>query len=152
MDELTSEFLFEMKIDVHAPLGIGETRQGERRFVVIKGGRFEGPKLKGEVLPGGADSIFMTPDGLALLDVRGVLRTDDGAMIYIQYVGRRHGSAAVMARLAAGEAVDPSEYYFRTALTFETGDPRYAWLNGVLAVAKGSRPPAGPVYRVFQIL
>lgn len=152
MDELKSEFLFEMKIDVNAPLDIGRTEQGERRFVVISSGRFEGPRLSGEVLPGGADSIFMTPDGIALLDVRAVLKTDDGAMIYIQYVGRRHGPADVMTRLAAGDAVDPASYYFRTALTFETGDARYSWLNGMIAIAKGSRPPAGPIYRVFQIL
>jgi len=152
MDELKSEFLFEMTVDVNSPLCMGATQQGERRFVVVTGGRFEGPKLKGEVLPGGADSIFMTPDGIAQLDVRLVLKTDDGALIYLQYLGRRHGPADVMARLAAGEAVDPSSYYFRTVLTFETGDARYAWLNGIVAVAKGSRPPAGPIYKVFQIL
>jgi hypothetical protein len=56
-----------------------------------------------------------------------------------------------MRRLAAGDAVSAAEYYFRTALTFETGDRRYAWLNDLLAVGVGQRPPSGPVYRVFAI-
>ncbi|WP_342641142.1 DUF3237 domain-containing protein [Rhodoligotrophos ferricapiens] len=152
MESIETEFLFELRIDVNPPLSVGKTEAGDRQFVVIRGGRFEGPKLKGEILPGGADAIFVEPDGLSKLDVRGVLKTDDGALIYIQYIGRRHGPAEVMARLRRGEPVDPSDYYFRTALTFETGDPRYAWLNGVVAVAKGQRPPQGPIYRVYQLL
>ncbi|WP_137389820.1 DUF3237 domain-containing protein [Rhodoligotrophos defluvii] len=152
MDPIQTEFLFEMRIGVNAPLSVGKTEAGERRFTVITGGRFEGPRLKGEILPGGADSIFIEPDGMTKIDVRGVLRTDDGALIYMQYIGRRHGPAEVMARLARGENVDPSEYYFRTALTFETGDRRYAWLNGVVAVATGNRPPQGPTYKVYRLL
>ncbi|MGF7161675.1 hypothetical protein FHS85_003316 [Rhodoligotrophos appendicifer] len=152
MDELSSEFLFELKIDVHAPVSMGQTEAGERRMVVIAGGTFEGPKLRGEIMPGGSDAIFVEPNGLSRIDVRGVLRTHDGAYIYIEYFGRRHGPPDVLAKLAAGEPVDPSSYYFRVAFTFETGDPRYDWMNSIIAVAKGARPPQGPVYRVFQIL
>jgi hypothetical protein len=57
----------------------------------------------------------------------------------------------VLARLARGEAVDPGEYYFRTAIRFETGDAAFGWLNRVLAVGVGQRPPGGPVYDVYAV-
>ena len=152
MSELRSEFLFEMAIEVQKPLSTGATPAGDRRIVNIRGGRFEGPKLRGEVLPSGADWIRAEPGGRLRLDVRAALRTDDGAVIYVQYQGVRHGPPETIRRLDAGEAVDPSEYYFRTLLTFETGDPRYDWLNGTVAVGVGKRLPDGPVYRVHAVL
>ena len=45
----------------------------------------------------------------------------------------------MLARVAAGEAVDPSAYYFRTTPRFETGDERYAWLNNAIAISSGVR-------------
>lgn len=152
MEELRSEFLFEMRVEVHPYVPTGATAAGERRIVNIRGGRFEGPRLRGEVMASGADWIRAEPGGRLRLDVRAALRTDDGAVIYLQYQGVRHGPAEVIRRLDAGEAVDPSEYYFRTLLTFETGDPRYDWLNGTVAVGVGRRLPEGPVYRVHAIL
>lgn len=86
------------------------------------------------------------------LDVRLVLETQDGALIGMTYRGLRHGSAAVMERLNRGDAVDASEYYFRTAVAFETAAPQYDWLNRVIAVGTGRRPPEGPVYDVFEVL
>ena len=67
--------------------------------------------------------------------------------------GMRHGPPEVMARLAQGEIVDPSEYYFRVAPMFETGAERYAWLNNILAVGVGERLPPNMVrYSIFEIL
>jgi hypothetical protein len=86
------------------------------------------------------------------LDVRLVLETHDGALIGMTYRGLRHGPAAAMDRLNRGEAVDPSEYYFRTAVAFETAAPQYDWLNRVIAMGTGRRPPEGPVYDVFEVL
>lgn len=151
MDGLTSEFLMEMRLTVGLATAAGATAAGERRFVVVDGGRFEGPRLTGDILGGGSDAIFVEPGGRTRLDVRLMLRTGDGAAIYTHYRGLRTGPAAVLARLAAGEAVDPSEYYFRTAVMFETGDARYQWLNDLIAVGVGSRPPSGPIYRVFAV-
>ncbi|MBV9750236.1 MAG: DUF3237 domain-containing protein [Acetobacteraceae bacterium] len=152
MDAIKSEFLFEVRIEVAAPVPTGATPGGERRVVAILGGSFEGPRLRGSVLPGGSDAIWAQPSGRTLLDVRLVLKTHDGAAIYLQYRGVRNGPEAVMKRLAAGESVDPAEYYFRTAILFETGDPRYDWLNDTVAIGVGNRLPTGPVYRVFAVL
>jgi hypothetical protein len=68
------------------------------------------------------------------------------------YTGIRAGPSAVLAKLAAGEAVDPAAYYMRTAIRFETGPGPLEWLNRVLAVAVGQRPPQGPIYDVYAVL
>jgi Protein of unknown function (DUF3237) len=104
------------------------------------------------VEPSGSDWIYQRADGAMALDVRLVLKTEDGALIGLTYRGFRHGPAEVLARLGSGEAVDPSEYYFRTAMFFETAAERYDWLNRVVAVSTGRRLPEGPVYEVFEVL
>ena len=68
------------------------------------------------------------------------------------YRGVRHGPPEVLARMARGESVEPSEYYFRTAPFFETAAPKYAWLNVIVSVGIGERRPDGVLYRVFEIL
>jgi hypothetical protein len=67
------------------------------------------------------------------------VRTHDGALIYVRNAGIRRGPREVLARIAAGDPVDPREYYFRSSPVFETGDPRYAWLNGIVAVGSAVR-------------
>jgi hypothetical protein len=153
VEMLRSEFLFHISGSVGEPRDIGATPRGARRFYPVVSGSFEGPRLRGEVLPDGGDWLLLRPDGVLEQDVRLTLKTDDGAFIYVRYAGMRHGSPEVMARLAQGEVVDPSEYYFRVAPVFETGAERYAWLNNILAVGVGERLPPNVVrYSVFQIL
>jgi hypothetical protein len=153
VETLRSEFLFHLAGSVGEPRDIGATPRGTRRFYPVVSGSFEGPRLRGEVLPDGGDWLLLRPDGVLEQDVRLTLKTDDGAFIYVRYAGMRHGPPEVMARLAQGEVVDPSEYYFRVAPVFETGAERYAWLNNILAVGVGERLPPNVVrYSVFQIL
>ncbi|WP_237212907.1 DUF3237 domain-containing protein [Falsiroseomonas oryziterrae] len=147
---LATEFLFRVEMTVE-PTVLGPTPLGDRRVGLITGGRFEGPAMRGEVLPGGADWMLTGPDGATRLDVRAVLRADHGQLVGITYTGLRAGPPEVLARLAAGESVDPAEYYMRTAIRFETGAGPLEWLNRVLAVAIGQRPPQGPIYDVHVI-
>jgi len=133
------ERLFRAVVEIGAPLSVGGTPLGERRVIPITGGRFEGEKLAGDVLPGGADWQLVRPDGTTLLEARYTLRTRDGALVYVRNRGVRAGPADVLARLARGEAVDPASYYFRTRPQFETGAPQYAWLNDLLAVCSAVR-------------
>jgi hypothetical protein len=133
------EHLFRAVVEIAAPVSVGVTPRGERRIIPITGGRFEGPELTGEVLPGGADWQLVCPDGTALLEARYTLRTRDGALVYVRNRGVRSGRPDVLARLARGEVVDPASYYFRTRPEFETGAPQYAWLNDVLAVCSAVR-------------
>jgi hypothetical protein len=99
-----------------------------------------------------ADGFPASNDGALQLDVRLTLQTDDGAPIFMTYRGIRHGREAILARLSKGEAVDPSEYYFRIAPFFETGAAKYAWLNNIISVGYGERLAKGPRYTIFEIL
>lgn len=152
MNDVRTALLFTVTFTTAPPQMLGKTPLGDRRIVVVTGGSFEGPKLRGTVEPGGTDWILARPDGALQLDVRLSLKTDDGALIGMSYRGYRHGPAAVIERLNRGEKVDPSEYYFRTAPYFETSAPKYDWLNRIISVGLGHRLPAGPVYRVFEVL
>lgn len=152
MPEIKTRHLFTLKASAGEVQQVGETPLGKRIIVPISGGSFEGERLRGTLEPGGADWMTLRPDGITMLDVRLVLRTNDDALIMLTYHGLRHGPPEVMARLAAGEPVDASEYYLRTTLCFETSAPGYLWLNRLIAVATGQRPPTGPIYEVFEVL
>lgn len=150
--ELRSRPLFRLTARVSAPYEVGGAGESRRRIFAIEGGEFDGPRMRGRVLPTGGDWMTVGPDGDTQLDVRAMLRTDDGALIELHYTGHRHGPAEVMAALARGERVDPSAYYFRVAARFITGAPAYAWLNRIVSVGVGQRPPQGPIYDFFEIL
>jgi hypothetical protein len=120
---------------------MGQGRAGQRRIIPIVGGRVEG-ELSGTILNVGADWQTVYADGSAWLDTRYAFETTDGAVIEIINRGYRHGPPEVMRRLAAGEAVDPGEYYMRTAAFLETGDPRYGWVNRTVFVGVGARRAA----------
>ena len=152
MAEIRTTHLFKMTLAVAGMQVIGATPTGNRRIGLVAGGTFEGARLRGKVLPGGADWIVVRPDGVTTLDVRLVLETDDGAAIGMTYRGLRHGPHAVMDRLNRGEVVDPSTYYFRITVAFETATAKYAWLNGAAFVGTGDRTPSGPIYDVFEVL
>jgi hypothetical protein len=80
------------------------------------------------------------------------IRTDDVHLIYMSYTGSRTGPPEVLPRLARGEAVDPSEYDFRTTPLFEAGAEKYHWLNRIVAVGVGRRAPTVVRYSVYAIL
>jgi hypothetical protein len=130
---------------------LGDTPYGRRRIIGITGGRFSGAKLSGKVLPGGADWQVIRGDGVAELDARYTLETTDGALIYVSNRGLRHGPAAVIERMARGEAVDPALYYMRTSPRLETAAPQYAWLNRCVCVASGARRAASVELDFYEV-
>jgi hypothetical protein len=149
---MDARLLMMLQVAVAGPQRIGVGPHGTRITAPITDGRFEGPRLRGRVLPGGGDWTLLRGDGVLELDLRVTLETEDGALIHMTSVGLRHGPADVIAALARGESVDPSAYYFRTLPRFETGHPKYEFLNRLLAVAGGDRRPDGPIYTVDEIL
>ena len=149
---MTSRPLMRVEVVVPPPQKLGAVPQGTRVIAAIVGGTFEGPRLRGKVLPGGGDWTLLRPDGVLELDLRITLETDDGALIGMSSFGLRHGPVEVLAALSRGEPVDPSEYYFRTAPRFETSAPQYAFLNRVMAIASGDRRAGGPIYSIEEIL
>ncbi|HUR32421.1 MAG TPA: DUF3237 domain-containing protein, partial [Vicinamibacterales bacterium] len=114
---------FTLHVRVGPPMELGEVPAGRRRIIPILGGTFDGPLLRGTVLAGGADWQIVQADGVAKLDTRYALQTHDGKVIYIQNAGVRHASPEITKKLLAGEAVDPSQVYFKTVPTFETAAP-----------------------------
>ena len=130
-DRLQSELLMDLILDTQPANNIGSI--GVNRVIVpVSGGTFDGPKLKGTVLPGG-DWIVRRPDGSSVLDVRIILQTDDAQKIYMQYRGIKYT-------------------YWRIVPVFETGAEKYTWLNNIIAVGV-HRTLAGKIaYRIFQIL
>jgi Protein of unknown function (DUF3237) len=149
---MISRLLMMLQVVVAPPQRIGAVPHGARTIAPIAGGTFEGPRLRGNVLPGGGDWTLLRSDGVLELDLRITLETDDGALIYLTSFGFRHGPAHVLAALARGEAVDPSTYYFRTAPRFETSAPRYAFLNQLVAISAGDRRASGPIYTIEEVL
>jgi hypothetical protein len=140
---------------IHAELAdirqFGTTPYGERRVIDILGGRVEGTRLNGRILPG-ADWQIVRPDGVTDVRARYAIETDSGARILVTSDGLRHGPAEVLAALARGEAVDPGRCYFRTVMRFETADPALAWLNRILALATGARERRAVRLDVYEVV
>jgi len=153
--EIATAHLFDIVVDLQPKLDFGGGPLGRRILFGSAGGSFEGPELRGEVLPGGGDWALFRADGAMLLDVRLTLRTHDGALLHMSYGGRwitPPDLRAQMADAAHRHLVDPARYYFRTNPLFETGAKQYAWLNDVVCVGIGYLVEGGIAYKVSRVL
>ena len=123
-----------MRGSVGRPDVLKNTPSGTRAIFQVLEGRIDGDRLHGK-LRAGANGDWLTtgPDGTSTLDVRMLIETDDGALIFMQYLGRvRDG-------------------ILYSAPRFETGDDRYRWLNTVQAVAKGSSDGTTTSYELYEV-
>jgi hypothetical protein len=147
------EFIARFEVNLDAPvLELGQIESvGKRRIIPITGGKFTGPRLNGTILNNGADWQIVSADGLAYLDTRYALKTNDGALLYIQTRGFRYGPADVMTEVAKGIPVDPNKYYFRVSIQFETGSARYKWLNRSIGIGSGMRVRNAVIYDAYLI-
>lgn len=144
--------VYRLDAELDAPADLGDTPQGHRRIIPLTRGHAEGPYFDAELLPtGGADWQLVRASGSSVADIRYTLKTDAGALLYVQSRGIRHGDPDVLARLAAGEDVDPAAYTFRTSVTIETADPNLAWVNDGVFIAVGGRRPSGVSYDVYLV-
>jgi hypothetical protein len=148
---LSSTPIFTITAELEPIMNLGATPYGERRIIGITGGSVNGPKLQGRVLPGGADWQIVRADGAADIQARYTIETDAGARILVNSEGVRHGPPEVLAALARGDNVDPSLYYFRTVMRFETSDPAVDWLNRILALARGAREALAVRLDVYEV-
>jgi hypothetical protein len=144
--------VYRLEATLGEPLDVGEIAQGHRRIVPLTGGTFSGPELSGTLLPGaGADWQTVLPDGTAFGDIRYMLRTGAGDLLYVQSRSIRHGPADVLARLGRGEEVDPGEYTFRTSTWIEAAAPDLDWLNRGVFVGVGARQREGVIYETYLV-
>lgn len=145
---LVHEFTYQAHVD--QPLVAGPGPFGTRLIFVVTGGWVRGERLTGTLVGGGGDWLLVGPDGWGRLDVRGQVQTPDGAVIYVHYTGVLEMNEAVQRAMAGGET-GFDDQYFRTAPRLETGDPRYAWVNTTLFVARGRLVPGGVEYEVHRV-
>lgn len=146
------EFVYEAEARLGPAVAQGPAPDGERRFVPILGGHFEGPRLKGEIFSGGADWQVTRGDEVLVLDALYAMRTGDGTVIQVRNRGLRHGPAEVMRALARGERVDPSAIYFRAAPSFIVAAGPYDWLNKSLFICTGERWADGIRLWVWRVI
>ena len=131
--------LMTLRLTTAPTQNLGAGPHGTRVTFPITGGSFEGERLHGKVLPGGADWTLKRPDGVVELDLRITLATHDGALIHMTFEGIRDDGA-------------PGGPYFRTLPRFETAEPKYSFLNRLLAVGIGEIRVDGPVHLIEEIL
>jgi len=150
---LEAELLYEIDAEIGRFIDIGAASYGHRRYCPVVEGRFEGPRLRGTVLPHGGEWALTTADGVGRMDVRMLLQTDDGATIATAYPGVMVGEPELIRQAFLTGEVDPARYYMRILPRFETGDARYAWLQGIVAIGYGRLAPGRRVrYSVYRIL
>ena len=143
IEEAGLEFLAEVEAELAPAHMLLEAPYGGRLIVDVTAARVEGPRLRASLLgSAAADWVTVSPDGkTGALDVRATLKTDDGAVIFSEYRGRVHFGADGLHRVF-------------TSPRYETGDPRYAWLNGLQCVGKGisSMAERRLRYRLYAVI
>jgi hypothetical protein len=137
---ISTEYLMTLYAPLDPPQQIDSTLS---IYNVREGGWARGPKINGTLVGPAADWLRTMPGGSLRLDVRGTIRTDDGALVYITYNGVISLSPETFARLASGEVLTSNDLYFITAPTMQTASPKYAWLNHVQCVGKVVEVKAG---------
>jgi hypothetical protein len=146
------DFLMSVEAELRSPQVVGRGPYGTRQIFDVTGGSFEGPRLRGRVLPSGGDWLLIGDDGVGRLDVRATLETDDGALIYTRYPGILEMNEQVLAAVGGGGETEFGDLYFYTQPRYETGDERYAWMNRIVAIAEGKVGPSRVAYRVYMPL
>ena len=151
LTQLPVEHLADIGVELE-PVQVVATPVGNRMVFIAKGGRIEGPRISGEVLPGGGDWLLAGSDGIGRVDVRATIKTDDGALIHYTAGGLIKIPADGLSRLAAGQRLAFGETYVRTTPKFETADERYDWLSKVVAIGYNLLSPNHVDYRIYQVL
>ncbi len=141
----------EFVVELAAPSEMGRCAAGQRRIIPIVGGTVSGPLLNGRIMNVGADWQTVTADGVAQLDARYGIETNDGAIVEVVSQGIRDASPEVAARIAAGEEVPASEYYMRTAVRLSAGAAGYEWVNRALFLAAGGKAGATVRLAIFRV-
>jgi hypothetical protein len=149
--ECKSEFSF--KVSLNPPVDFGVGPLGQRLYFEVTDGVATGERFNARAVGGGGDWVVVGPDGYGRIDVRLQFETDDGAHVYLQYFGLLEINQVVGQAMATGAGTSYEDQYFRTTPRFETGDPRYAWMNQGVFVARGRLCEGGGVeYEVSRVL
>lgn len=127
-------------INLREPIMLPNTPSGTRVIVEVASASFEGDRIKGKQKGvAAADWLTVGPEGTGTLDVRATLETDDGALIFSSYRGR----------LDTSQPIGSAPIY--AAPLYDTGDERYAWINKIQAVAKGTTDGQLLEYEIYEV-
>ncbi|KAE8164432.1 hypothetical protein BDV40DRAFT_298460 [Aspergillus tamarii] len=141
--------LFTLRCAVDPPMEIGNGPYGRRRCVSIKSGTVRGKYLNGEVVPGGADFMLVEEDHTTHVNTNYLLKSDDGAYIYIRTEGTRAGPPEVLKALMEGDGVDPNQYWFHLHIKLETGHEKYKWMNNRVIIGRATRAKGEVAYDAY---
>jgi Protein of unknown function (DUF3237) len=144
-------FVLEVRASVGQPLNLGGTRRGHRRALPITGGTVSGPRLQGEVVAGGSDWQLVQADGMIELVARYFLRDADDTLIAVTNRAIFRAPPEILAKLRAGEAVDPTLYYFRGVPTLEAPSGPHEWVNRSIFIATGQREAGQVLIRFSEV-
>lgn len=136
MIDYKMEHLFSYEATIGPPELIGPVPEGLRANFHVTGGTVTGPKVQGKVLPGGSDCLLMRPDGVAIVDVRLTLQTDDGAIIFATYSGLCDLGEDGYQQFMAGQPPAPGSA-LRVFPKFQTAHDNYKWLQRLACVGVG---------------
>lgn len=126
---------------------------GVRRLVALDDqATFSGPRLRGTLVPGGADWQLTRADGVTEIAATYLLRTDDGVLLTVTNRGIRHALPDVVTRMVGGETVDPEVVYFRCTPQIEAPAGPYEWLNRSVYVCTGTRTSDGIALWFYSVL
>lgn len=126
-------------IDLGEQILVGDGPSGLRVVVEVKDSTVRGDRLSGRA-KGEAGADWLTVNGIVgNVDVRSLIETDDGALIYVEYHGRMD--------LTNGPGSAP----IYVAPRFETSDERYQWLNTIQAVGKGMLDGEHLSYEIAEV-
>lgn len=145
------DFAFTIEAQIGVPLSGGRGVNGERLHIAITGGTVKGPMLEGTIVAGGSDWPLIRPDGTSEISAHYTILAGDGTPIYVRNRGLRVSSADVLARLRAGERVDPGAYYFRSVPQFDAPDGPHGWLRGRIFVARLEPGVGSIIIHVFVV-
>ncbi len=143
--------LCDLHFELTEPLRLPSGPFGDRTILRVAGGRVDGPKLQGKILPGFGDWAVMRADGIFDVDIRAALQMDDGAIITVSYRGLLRMAPELWRSYLQGNQIDPNNYYFRVTPRFETGADAYRWLNGIVCLGVGFDLPPTPRYRIYEV-
>jgi len=146
------DFFCELTVKVEKPIVVGEIPLGTRRIIPIVGGSVKGPAIQGEIMSVGADWQVVRKDGVAELEALYQFKTDDDVIIFVRNIAKRVATPEVAAKIARGEKVSVTEYYFRGTPRFEAPTGKYAWINDAIFICTGERLPDSVVIKVWRVL
>jgi hypothetical protein len=149
--KLASEYVGDIHTDFGGVHQV-QTPAGMKLIFVAKSGTLSGPKIRGEVISGSNDWVTLGTDGIARLDVRGIIRLDDGDLATWMGQGIVNMTPETRTRMFSGEVISQAEMYARSTHSFQTASQKYSWLNGIVIVARMSLGPSHVDYEVHQLL